>query len=296
MTAEPQPPAPQRMTTPREAILPISGAKLLQGTVTVMRDDSSPAFEPSELADIETCITYATLAAEVVIRLEAERAALRTQQERVGEFHRTMLNVVGHDMRAPVAAILIGTEMLVATHQDDPSLAGVVNRIVSFANRISRMVDQLIDLSRSRLGDGIPLARSKVRLGPLLESVIEDLRQRYPHNRFSLSGDADLKGVWDPDRLRQVTASLIRNAVQHGLKDGPIDVVMSQDEAGTNFAVHNEVCDDPIPPDAVPELFDPYRDLGLYIVREIVEAHGGRVAVDSTSEGGTTFRVLLPAA
>lgn len=294
MTTDAEPPAPRQLPTPRVAILPITGTTLLHGTVTVTRAEDSPAFEPSEIADIETCIMYAALAAEVVIRLEAERAALRTQQERVGHFHRTMLSVVGHDMRAPVAAILIGTEMLVATHQDDPSLAGVVNRIVSFANRISRMVDQLIDLSRSRLGDGIPLARSKVRLGPLLESVIEDLKQRYPHNRFSLSGDADLKGVWDPDRLRQVTASLIRNAVQHGLKDGPIDVVMSQDETGTNFAVHNEVCDDPIPPEAVPELFDPYRDLGLYIVREIVEAHGGRVAVDSSSDG-TTFRVLLPA-
>jgi signal transduction histidine kinase len=153
-------------------------------------------------------------------------------------------------------------------------------------------VDQLIDLSRSRLGGGIPLARSHVRLAPLIESVIEDLARRYPNNRFSLSGNAELKGVWDPDRLRQVTASLIRNAVLHGLKDGPIDVVMSQDDAGTNFAVHNEVCDDEIAPEA--ELFDPYRDLGLYIVREIVEAHGGRVAVDSSSDG-TTFRVLLPA-
>lgn len=288
----------------RHAVLPLLGAKLMHGSVTVMRDDTSPAFEATELADIATCITYATYAAETVIQLEAERAALRTEHERGEQFHRTMLSVVGHDMRAPVSAILIGTEMLVAKHQDDPALAGVVGRIVSFANRMTSMVDKLLDLSRAQLGHGIPLARTKVRLASLIGSVIEELAERYPRNQFSLSGDAELKGVWDPDRLRQVTVKLVTNAVRHGLVDGPIDIVMSQDSSGTTFAVHNEVCDAPIPPEKLPGFFEPYRrgeedrdgagvGLGLYIVREIVEAHGGRIAVESAATG-TTFRVLLP--
>jgi len=293
-----------RVLTPRHAILPFSGTRLLHGSVTVIRDADSPAFEACELADIETCITYAALAAELVLHLEAERAALRAEHDRSDQFYRTMLSVVGHDMRAPVSAILIGTEMLVAKHHDDPSLAAVVNRIVSFANRMTGMVDQLLDLSRAQLGGGIPLARVELRLAPVIHSVIEEVAQRHPRNSFSLSGDAELKGIWDPDRLRQVAASLITNAVRHGLQDGPIHVVMSQGEGCTEFAVHNEVGEGPIPPDALPGLFQAYRrtdeehtgsglGLGLYIVREIVEAHRGRIAVESTA-AGTTFRVRLP--
>jgi signal transduction histidine kinase len=229
---------------------------------------------------------------------------LRREHERAERFHQTMLSVVGHDMRGPVSAILLGAEMLVAKHHDDPSLAGVVSRIVSFANRITGMVDQLLDLSRAQLGGGIRLARSELRLAALIESVIDDLAQRYPQNRFLLSGDAGLRGAWDPDRLRQVTARLVTNAVRYGMKDGPITIVMSQDDECTQFAVHNEIGEAPITLEALPTLFEPYRTsdeehsgvglgLGLYIVREIVEAHGGRVAVDSTSTG-TTFRVALP--
>ena len=297
-------PGPTSSVTSRHAILPLSNTRLIYGSVIVMRDDESPAFEPQELEDIATCIRFAALAAELVIHLEAERAALRTEHERAEHFHRTMLGVVGHDMRAPASAILIGTEMLVAKHRDDPSLAGVVSRIVSFANRMTAMVDQLLDLSRAQLGGGIPLARIELRLAPLIESVIEELTGRYPQNRFSLSGDASLKGAWDPDRLRQVAASLVTNAVRHGMKDGPIQIIMSQGEGRTSFAVHNEVSEAPISEDVLPGLFEPYRQgdetrsgaglgVGLYIVREIVEAHGGRVAVDSTATG-TTFRVVLP--
>lgn len=298
-----EPAPPQREVTPRQTIFPLAG-RLVHGSVLVMRDDTSPSFQPHELADIETCIAYTTVAAELVIQLDAERAALRTEHERADQFHHTLLTVVGHDMRGPVAAILIGTEMLIATHRDDPSLGGVVSRIVTFANRMTAMVDQLLDLSWAQLVGGIPLARLEIRLAPLLQSVVEELAHRYPGNRFLLSGDAGARGAWDPDRLRQVTATLLTNAVRHGVEDGPIQIVMSQDDGRTSFSVHNEVCGAPIPPETLRTLFEPHRrggedesgsgvGLALYIVRKIVEAHGGRVAVDSIPTG-TTFRVVLP--
>lgn len=299
-----EPAAPRRAVTPRHAVLPITGAKRLRGSVTVLRDDGSPPFEAHDLAGAEACISYATLVGELVIQLQAERAALRAEHERAGQFYRTLLSVVGHDMRAPASAILIGTEMLVARHQNDPALAGVVDRIVSFANRMTGMVDQLLDLSRAQLGGGIPLQRVELRLAPVIEAVVESLTRRYPQNAFSLSGGAELKGAWDPDRLRQITSSLVTNAVLHGLKNGPITIVMSQHDGRTELAVHNEVREGPMPPESLPRLFDPHRrtdeehsgaglGLDLYIVREIVEAHGGRIDVAST-ESGTTFRVVLP--
>jgi signal transduction histidine kinase len=240
----------------------------------------------------------------MALALELERAALRAEHDRTGQFYRTMLGIVGHDLRAPVAAILIGTEMLVAQHHDDPSLADIVTRIVSFANRMTGIVDQLLDLARVQLGGGIPLARCKMQLAPMIESVVGELANRYPRNQFSIAGDAELKGVWDPDRMRQVVASVITNAVQHGIEEGAVDIVMTQDNRLTTIAVHNEVRGEPIPPEALLRLFDPGRHgddehlgtglgLGLYIVREIVEAHGGTIAVDSAAIG-TTVRVVLP--
>lgn len=291
------------MVTPRHALIPLAGTRVVHGTVMVARHDDRPSFEPRDLDDIETCIRYAVLAAEGVIRLEAQRDALRREHERAEQFHRTILAVVGHDMRGPVAAILLGTEMLVAKHHHDRALAGVVASIVSFAHRMTGMVDQVLDLSRVQLGGGLPLARVEVKLAPLLQSVIDDLARRYPRNRFSLSGAAERRGAWDPDRLRQVTATLVTNAVQHGAKDGPIRIAMWQDEERTSFSVHNEVVDEAIAAGALPSLFDPFQrsageergsrfGLGLYLVRMIVEAHGGRVAVDSALTG-TTFRVVL---
>jgi signal transduction histidine kinase len=290
--------------TPRYAVYALPGTKLLHGYVAVMRDETSPAFDAEDLTSIGTYIAYASLAGEVALALEAERGALRAEHDRAEQFHRMILGIVGHDLRAPVAAILFGTEMLLAQHQDNASLADVVTRIVSFANRITAMVDQVLDLTRVQLGDGIPLARTKMRLAPVIESVVRDLGEKYPRNRFSIAGDGELKGVWDPDRLRQVATSVITNAVHPGLEDGAIDIVRSQDERLTTLAVHNDVRGEPISPEALRQLFELGRPcyaegartglgLGLYIVREIVGAHGGRIAVESTITG-TTFRVVLP--
>lgn len=293
-----------RAVTPRYAIFALPSVKLLHGCVAVIRNETSPAFEPRDFTEIETCIAYASLAAELALVVDAERAAARTEHVRTEQFYRTLTGIVAHDLRAPVAAILIGTEMLVAKHQDDAPLVDVVARIVSFANRMTGMVDQLLDLTRVQLGGGIPIARTSMRLAPVIESVIRELAARYPRNQFSIAGDADVKGVWDPDRLRQVAASVVTNAVQHGLEDGAVDIVMSQDERLATVAVHNDVRDEPISPEAQRELFDPARrsdedrartglGLGLYLAREILAAHGGRITVESTS-AGTTFSVMLP--
>jgi signal transduction histidine kinase len=303
VTLESRAESERRDVTSRHAVLSLHGTRLLHGYVTVMRDETSPAFDARDFSNIETCISYASLAAEVALALEVDRAALRAEHDRAEQFYRTLLGIVGHDLRAPVAAILFGTEMLVAQRQDDPSLADVVTRIVSFANRMTAMVDQLLDLAHVQLGSGIPVARCKMRLVPLIESVVGALAERYPRNHFSIVGDAELAGIWDPDRLRQVAASVVANAVQHGLEDGAVDIVISQDKRFTTIEIHNDVRDAPISPETMRRLFEPGRrgddepgpglGLGLYIVREIVVAHGGCIAVESTATG-TTFRVVLP--
>ncbi|MBA3461831.1 MAG: HAMP domain-containing histidine kinase [Deltaproteobacteria bacterium] len=283
--------------------LSLTSGRLLRGTVTVARS-SGPAFDAEDISTIETCIAYASLAADAARELDEQRRSLQAEHERTAQFQRDMLGVVGHDLRAPLAAIMIGAEILVGKHKDDPSVADTVTRMVSFAKRMTVMVDQLLDMTRARLGGGIPLARCRTRLSPLIESAIADLARTAPRNQFALLGASELKGVWDPDRLNQVAASLLSNAVRHGLEGGPISIVMSQSEGTTTITVHNEVREGPIPPAELETFFEPYRrgsdaptggglGLGLYIVREIVRAHGGSVTAESAASG-TTFRVVLP--
>jgi len=122
---------------------------------------------------------------------------------------------------------------------------------------------------------------------------------------FQLIGDEDVRGLWDPDRLSQVVSNLASNAVQYGRPAAPIVVEVSASEKVATVTVTNAVRDQPIEAERLRELFDPYqrgRDgknnahglgLGLYIVSEIVRAHHGTIAAEST-RAGTVFRVQLP--
>jgi signal transduction histidine kinase len=114
----------------------------------------------------------------------------------------------------------------------------------------------------------------------------------------------DTRGVWDKERLAQVVSNLIGNAIEHGKPGGAIEVRLRSEGDGVRLEVHNQGA--AIPAELLPSIFDPFRrqqragqkseglGLGLYICRELVRAHGGEIAVQSTDEAGTTFTVRLP--
>ncbi|MBL0215855.1 MAG: response regulator [Myxococcales bacterium] len=288
------------------AILPLSKRDPLPGIVTVTREGRCCPFEDDDLATIQTCIEYASLAVESALRFEAERAAERTisaERERTARFQEEMLGIVGHDLRGPLGAILIGTEMLAA--ERDPAHASIVMRIDSCANRMVRMVEQLLDMTRARLGSGIPVVRQRAQLVSVIRSAIDEISLAQPAISFELVAPDDVVGQWDPDRLGQVVSNLLGNAVQYGLPGAPIVVNVDRGNGHATFTVHNALRGPPIAPEAIAKLFEPYvrgsdtkrngngLGLGLYIVSEIVRAHGGTIDVESVSSG-TTFRVVLP--
>ena len=110
----------------------------------------------------------------------------------------------------------------------------------------------------------------------------------------------------DPDRIARVVSNLVGNALAHGASDAPVHVLLREEPGCARLSVHNH--GPPIPPDAQPHLFDPFwrgpdaarpsredsLGLGLFIVKQVVDAHGGTVDVESTLEEGTTFSVGLP--
>jgi signal transduction histidine kinase len=272
--------------------IPVRG--LAHGVVTLTRDHPSHAFDPRDLAAIETCLEHTGLALEAAIRFEAERATAR--------FHEQMLGIVGHDLRSPLAAMAVGIELL-RVRIADPESERVLGRLESSARRMTGIVDQLLDVTRARLGTGIPVERHALRLQPLIAGVLDELRLVYRTTAFELRG-TDVEGVWDGDRLGQVVSNLASNAVQYGRPGGPVTVDLTCDGGLAIIAVSNPNRDAPIPPGVLEALFDPFqrgrgsehRDglgLGLYIVKEIVCAHGGTIDVASVA-AGTTFRIALP--
>ena len=251
-----------------------------------------------------TAIVLARRASEQA-RIDAEAAA--QAQREVAEFQERFVAVLGHDLRNPLAAIDMAAGLLrqQADKAGDARTTRVATRIRSSSMRMSRMVEQILDFSRSRIGGGLVLTPATMELCPMLTAVVEELRVAHAEREIVLRC-APAHGTWDRDRLEQVFSNLIGNAIHHGSPDAAITVDARQVGAEVFVEVHNT---GPAIPEAVrARLFSPFRrgdrdsrgtrtaglGLGLYISRELVVAHGGEIDVESSVEQGTTFRVTLP--
>lgn len=166
----------------------------------------------------------------------------------------------------------------------------------------------LLDLARCNLGNGVPLDLEEANLSFLCGSVVEELRTGFPQTQIMMSADGGITRRCDAARLEQVFTNLIGNAIQHGDSGQPISLALSRNEDRVVFSVQNR--GELIPSSAMAHLFEPQAryssyatsekgastglGLGLFIVAQIVTAHGGEIEVASTVEQGTVFRVMLP--
>ncbi|MEO7327803.1 MAG: PAS domain-containing sensor histidine kinase [Minicystis sp.] len=236
----------------------------------------------------------------------AAKEAAMAELARVQEFHERFISLLGHDLRNPLAAIDMGADLLRMQAKSEPSIMKVVNRIRGSSRRLSRMIEQVLDLTRSRLGGGIVMAPQPMELCDMLAAIIDEMRLAHPLRNIVYTRSAPIEGTWDLDRLGRVFANLVGNALQHGSKDTAVTIETHHDGEAVHIDVHNHGT--PIPEPIRVGLFNPFRrgerdsrtketeglGLGLYISREIALAHGGDIHVRSTASEGTTFRVTLP--
>jgi signal transduction histidine kinase len=231
----------------------------------------------------------------------AVEARRRLEAENQTRFAEMFIGILGHDLRNPLNAISIGAALI---KRKGIAEVRVLDRILQSSERMSNMVGQLLDLTRTRLAGGIPIERTPAGLRTVVAGAIEELQLVYRDRDIRLEAGGEVDGLWDTDRLAQVVSNLVGNALEHGAPDKPVVVRLSAADDIVRLSVHS--LGPPIPPDALAMIFDPYRrttarsgrskglGLGLFITQQIVLAHGGRLDCRSTDEDGTTLTVLLP--
>ncbi|WP_338275773.1 ATP-binding protein [Corallococcus caeni] len=223
------------------------------------------------------------------------------------DFREELIAVLGHDLRNPLHAVNASAFMLGKAPDLDSPARRSVDRIRKATARMTRMINDILDFARSRLGGGIPVTRQRVNMVELCQGVLDELQVVYPERPLTLEvhGD-DLWGNWDPDRVTQVLGNLVVNALQHARNDTPVLTTLTSEVMDVVMRVSNE--GDPIPEELLPHLFDPFKGsrlpqqgprhrslgLGLYIVSEIVQVHQGSVRVETAPDQGTTFTVRWP--
>ncbi|WP_084610576.1 hybrid sensor histidine kinase/response regulator [Archangium violaceum] len=229
-----------------------------------------------------------------------------TERKRANEFRERLLGIVSHDLRSPLQAISLQSQLL-ARRVHLEMVQTATARILQGAERMTRMIADLLDFTRGRLGGGIPVEREPGDLFTLTYEVLEEMRMNTLHSRISTQATGDGRGEWDKDRLTQVVQNLVSNALKHGEKGTPLRMTMEGGGETVVLSIQNHGT--PIPPELLPHLFDPFRrgrgegtndaltgglGLGLYIVQEIVHAHDGTITVTSDERSGTTFTLRLP--
>lgn len=221
----------------------------------------------------------------------------------------TFLAILGHDLRTPLGAIGTSAMFMLETGELEEPYHTLTTRIVDSSKRAVAMIGDLLDFTRGHLGGGIPVERAEMSLGKVVHAVVDEIHAAHPEATIRVEARGETEGRWDAARIGQAIANLIGNAVQHGADGTAVTVVVGGDAHEVCITVHNRGT--VIAPERLDALFTPMRarplprkskltgptgslGLGLYIAERIVSAHGGRIAVESNEERGTTFTVRLP--
>jgi two-component system, OmpR family, sensor kinase len=237
----------------------------------------------------------------MLTQIEGEVAERRASEERLRRFAAD----ASHELRTPLTSIRGYAELFRRGAADRPEdLALTMHRIESEATRMTSLVDDLLLLAR--LDRRRPLARERIDLALLVQDVVASQRVVHPDREYRLDID-DIALLGDEARLRQVLLNLLANAANHTPAGTPIDVTTRREngEAVIEVADHGEG----LSKEDAERVFERFfrvdsarvrgdgggSGLGLAIVTAIVDAHGGRVEVESTPGKGARFRVRLPA-
>lgn len=236
----------------------------------------------------------------VVLQMRDTDARRRAEHDHAG-----LISTVAHELRSPLTSVKGFTSTLLRRwdrFSDDQKLL-MLQTVEADADRVTRLIAELLDISRIDAGR-LEVRRQPVDVASQLRRQVDRLvASGHEPDRFTVAVHEALPEVWvDPDRLEQVLANLVENAVRHG--DGPVRLELGPDPDGDGVVVTVEDSGDGIPEEHMGLVFTKFwrgarrggTGLGLYVVRGLVEAHDGRISVGRSPSGGARFRFTLPAA
>ncbi len=230
-----------------------------------------------------------------------------TTQRDVARMKDELLSIASHDLRTPVT-VLKGQAQLLQRflrrgELNPENMAERIDLMVQSTDRLTRMLNMLLDLSRIEAGR-LDLAREPMELVDLVSRVVRTVQALTTTHAIELHAPKTVEGVWDASRLEQVLQNLLTNAVKYSPEGGPIVVEVKTSARTVSVSVRDPGLG--LPPEALPHLFERYyrvpktrslegSGLGLYICQGIIAAHGGRLSAESEGPArGSTFTFTLP--
>jgi len=236
-------------------------------------------------------------------RGQEELQAAHAESEERAVFAEKLVGMVSHDIRNPLSVIHMSTVLLERGGLTEPPRQ-VIGRVSRAVDRVRALIGDLLDFTQAKLGRGLNVQKQRVDLHAAIGAAVGDLGVAFPGHSIRHERHGDGACVADANRIVQAVGNLVGNAATHGAPGRPITVRTAGEGEHFRVAVHNE--GRPIPPEMIPVLFQPMVrgapeqagdggiGLGLFIVQEIVQRHGGSVKVESTEPAGTTFTMLIP--
>jgi signal transduction histidine kinase len=262
-----------------------------------------------EAHQVEAAQTTLLLAEEKLRAACAAEETAQHEREATRRLRDEFLSIASHELRNPVAGLSLHAQLALRRLTRDGHLdldwgSQALHAITGQATRITRLLDQLLDVSRLETG-AMALERREIDLTALVTQAVAEARVWSQRHTIDVVAPPLLAARLDPFRLEQALANLLHNAIKYTPPGGTIEVILSQPRPDQMQIVVRD--NGPgIPPEARDRVFDRFASanasgptrglgLGLYLSRQIVQLHGGELALESPPEGGTRFVIRMPA-
>ncbi len=282
-------------------VVPLRARRHNLGVLALARTrDTARLFTDEDLRVAEDLAARFGVALDNAKLYERARAAIQVRDD--------FLSIASHELKTPLTPLKLQIEILQTQceHVMPATTRDIFCRMLARADeqidRLASLVDELLDISRIR-GGRLQLHREPVDLAPLVDAVVDRFRGDAPPNTFSITAPpTPIEGEWDRLRIDQIVTNLVSNALKYGA-GAPIDIEAGSDGDLAILKVRDRGVGIPLAEQS--RIFQRFErastgrsvsglGLGLYIVRQIVDAHGGRIEVASRPGQGSTFTVMLP--